>query len=90
MAWNSWSVVRVLAYVVLGAACAAPLAGLLGYPADPLEIRRLLQLGGIGVALDLVLKLLLSRPCGRLLAAAVDLEGESRSARSSIPTCPTD
>jgi len=78
LAWNSWSVVRVVAYVLLGVACAAPLAGWFGYPADLAEVRRLLQLGGIGVVADLLLKLLLSRPCGRLLSAAVDLEGETR------------
>jgi len=72
LAWNSWSIVRVVAYVMLGAACATPLATRLGYPGDPAEVRLLLQLGGIGVALDLVLKLVLSRPCGRMLGLAVD------------------
>ncbi len=37
------------------------------------QIRWLLAVGGIGVVLDLVLELLLSRSSGQLLAAAVEL-----------------
>ena len=73
LAWNSWILVRVAAYVLLGSACAAPLAGYLGHPAPGWQVRWLLAVGGMGVALDLVLKLLLSRSCGRLLAGALDL-----------------
>jgi hypothetical protein len=73
LAWNSWSVVRVGAYIMLGSASAAPLAGWFGYPASLTRVRWLLYMGGIGVVLDLVLKLLLSRSCGRLLAGAVEL-----------------
>lgn len=74
LAWNSWSVVRVAAYVVLGCACASPLAAVAGYPADADQVRLLARLGVIGVVADLVLKLALSRPCGRALAGAVDVD----------------
>jgi hypothetical protein len=74
LAWNVWSVIRVAAYIVLGSACASPLAGIAGFPADPAAVRVLLIAGGAGVIIDLLLKLALSRPLGRRLAAAVDLE----------------
>jgi hypothetical protein len=74
LAWNVWSVVRVAAYVALGSACAAPLMGWLGYPAHPGEIRGLLAWGLAGVAADLALKLALSRPWGRWLGGALDLD----------------
>lgn len=74
LAWNSWSVIRVAAYVMLGSACAAPLAGAAGYPVAPGEVRSLLWLGAIGVVLDLLLKLTLSRPCASVIAGAVDLD----------------
>ncbi len=74
LAWNGWSLVRVAAYVMLGSACAAPLAATIGYPARPGELRLLLLAGAAGVLLDLVLKLILSRPCGRVLAAALQPE----------------
>jgi hypothetical protein len=74
LAWNVWSVVRVAGYVFLGAACAAPLLARLGHPADPAIARRLALAGVLAVALDLGLKLALSKPCGRLLADAVDLD----------------
>lgn len=74
LGWGSWSVVRVAAYIMLGAAAAAPLASAAGYPAPEGALAVLAAAGGLGVALDLALKLALSRPQGRLLAAAVDLE----------------
>ena len=74
LAWNVWSLIRVAAYVMLGSAAAAPLASLAGYPSPPVQVERLLWSGGAAAVLDLLLKLALSRPCGRLLAAAVDLE----------------
>ncbi len=61
------------AYILLGSACAAPLLSWFGYPASMAQIRWLLAVGGIGVVLDLVLELLLSRSSGQLLAAAVEL-----------------
>lgn len=72
LAWNSWSLIRVAAYVMLGSACAAPLARVAGMPADAGQVRWLIVAGGVGVLLDLTLKLLLSRPCGRALAGAID------------------
>jgi len=72
LAWNVWSIVRVAAYVLLGSACAAPLAGLAGFPARREPVFLLVLLGGAGVAADLVLKLALSRPCGRALSGALD------------------
>ena len=77
LAWPVWSVVRVLSFILLGTAAAGPLAGLAGYPGDPLQLRWLWMVGGVGVALDLVLKLALSSRCGRALAAATDFEGEA-------------
>lgn len=74
LAWNVWSVVRVAAYVVLGAAAAWPLMARLGWPWPWSAIRPLVVVGSAGVVLDLALKLALSRPCGRALAAAVDVE----------------
>lgn len=74
LAWNIWSVVRVGAYVALGCACAAPLMGMLGFPARADEVRQLLLAGMLGVIADLVLKLALSRAWGRWLGAALDLD----------------
>jgi hypothetical protein len=80
LAWNVWSLVRVAAYIVLGSACAAPLAALAGFPARRETILLLALLGGAGVVGDLVLKLALSRPCGRALSGALDREaGAGRS-----------
>ena len=81
VAWPVWSVVRVVAFVLLGAAAAGPLAALAGYPGDPVQLRWLWIAGGSGVVADLVLKLTLSPACGRALAAATDFGG---------PTCETD
>jgi len=72
LAWNCWSLIRLTAYIMLGSACAAPLAARLGRPAEAAEIRWLLYLGAAGVLLDLLLKLALSAPCGRRLADAVE------------------
>ena len=74
LAWNVWSLVRVLGYVLLGVAAAAPLLRLTGRPGDPAQVRALALTGALAVMLDLVLKLLLSPPAGRRLAAAVDLD----------------
>lgn len=85
LGWNLWSVVRVAAYVVIGSAAAAPLAARFGYPAPPGTIAPLAVAGAVGVVLDLVLKLALSRPCGRRLAAAVDLEAAQAGRRHEEP-----
>jgi hypothetical protein len=82
LAWNVWSLVRVLGYVLLGVACAGPLMRLTGRAGDPQEIRALAMTGAIAVAVDLLLKLLLSPAAGRRLAAAVDLE---RAAAAPVP-----
>jgi hypothetical protein len=81
LAWNVWSVVRVASYVLLGSACAAPLAALAGFPARRESVLLLASLGGAGVVVDLVLKLLLSRPCGRALSGALDWESGALGAR---------
>ena len=73
-AWNVWSVVRVAAYVAIGVASAWPLATRTRFAVPWSAVRPLAVAGAIGVVLDLVLKLALSRPCGRALAAAVDLD----------------
>jgi hypothetical protein len=74
LAWNIWSVVRVAAYVLIGAAAASPLLRLCGWRADVTTVTALAEAGAGGVALDLILKIALSRPCVRALAAGVDLE----------------
>ena len=43
-------------------------------PARAAEVRLLWTAGVVGILLDLVFKLVLSRPCGRRLAEAVDLD----------------
>ena len=73
LAWNLWSIVRVAAYVLLGAAAAAPLAERAGFPASPEQVKVLWLVGLVGAALDLILKLTLSRACGRRLASAAEL-----------------
>ncbi len=78
LAWNVWSVVRVTAYVALGVASAWPLASRTGLAAPWSAVRPLAVAGAVGVVLDLALKLALSRPCGRALAAAVDLDAIPR------------
>jgi len=79
LAWNAWSVVRVAAYVMLGSAAAELIAARLGYSGDPRQVRIQAIAGAVGVVLDLLLELILSRPWGRALGAAVDLDAASRS-----------
>jgi hypothetical protein len=74
LAWNAWSVVRVAAYVLLGAAAAAPIGARLGLPVERATVQALLLAGAAGAVLDLVLKLALSAPAGRRLARAVALD----------------
>jgi hypothetical protein len=85
LGWNVWSLIRVAAYVALGAAAAGPLMRLAGSPAERSSLERLAIAGGIGVVSDLALKLALSRPAGRVLARAVDLD----AARDNRPA-PTE
>jgi hypothetical protein len=73
LGWNVWSLVRVGAYVALGAAAASPVLRLLGFRGDRAAVKQLAIAGAIGVALDVALKLALSRVAGRALAGAVDL-----------------
>ncbi len=77
MAWNAWSVVRVAGYVLLGTAAAQPAFAWWGRPAEPELVSALAWTGLALAAADLILKLTLSRPWGRRLAAAVDLERAS-------------
>ena len=85
MAWNVWSVVRVAAYVSIGAALAGPVLRWLGFGVDAASARRLGIAGAAGAALDLTLKLALSRPCGRVLGSAVDLDAASANRSSEVP-----
>ena len=71
LAWNAWSVVRVVAFAALGSACAAPLATRLGYPPDPVAIQRLLTFGAVALIVDLMLELTLSELYRERLARAL-------------------
>ena len=85
LAWNVWSIVRVAAYVAIGAALAGPVLRALGFDVDAASARRLGIAGAAGAALDLVLKLALSRTCGHVLASAVDLDAASANRSSEVP-----
>jgi hypothetical protein len=85
LAWNVWSVVRVVAYVLLGAACAAPLLRWLGWRVDTGAVRVLAVCAAIGLVVDLVLKLALSRPWGSALARAVNLAAAKANRSSEEP-----
>jgi hypothetical protein len=85
LAWNVWSLVRVAAYVLIGAAAATPLLSLSGWRVDASAARALGAVGAVGVVVDLVLKLALSRPCGRALAGAIDLEAAKANRSSEVP-----
>ena len=84
LAWNVWSLVRVLGYVLLGVAAAAPLLRLTGRGGDPAEVRALALTGALAVRLDLLLKRLLSPAAGRRLAAAVDLDQAAAEPRPPV------
>lgn len=84
LAWNVWSIVRVASYVALGAAAATPVLSLAGLPVSGDVSKRLAAAGGAGVLVDLVLKLALSRPAGRRLASAVDLEAARENRPSEV------
>jgi hypothetical protein len=82
LAWSVWSVVRVASYIAIGAAAGSPLLRLAGWGADGDAVRALAAGGAAGVVVDLLLKLALSRPCGRALAAVIDLDA-ARANRSA-------
>ena len=84
LSWNLWSIVRVAAYVLIGAASAFPIARLAGWRADAATVKAMAAAGAAGVVLDLGLKLVLSRPCARALVASVDLAA-AKANRSSEP-----
>lgn len=85
LAWNVWSVVRVLAYVVIGTAAASPLLRFWRFRADPSEVRALALAGAMGLVLDLCLKLALSRVFRRALVAAIDLPAAAANRSSETP-----
>jgi hypothetical protein len=68
LAWHPWSVVRVASFVVLGVVLAGPvLSRIAGFPFRLAEHRRLLQLAGAGLVLDVVLKAALAPAWRELL-----------------------
>lgn len=71
LGWPCWSIARVLGYVALGAASAAPWAGALGRPADPADIRRLVAAGIALILADVALKVALAPWYARRLGRAV-------------------
>ncbi|HET9480532.1 MAG TPA: hypothetical protein VFP98_02155, partial [Candidatus Polarisedimenticolia bacterium] len=61
LAWNPWSIIRVVAFIALGVALAEPLlARLSGGGPDPSTRGRWLALAAAGLAADIVLKSLLA------------------------------
>jgi hypothetical protein len=84
-AWHVWSVVRVAAYTVIGAAAAIPLLRRYGWDADAATARALAASGVVGIIADLVLKLVLSRSYGRTLASAVDLAAAKANRSAEVP-----
>jgi len=85
LAWNVWSVVRVAAYITIGAAAGSVVLRFAGWRVDGEAVRALAAGGAAGALLDLALKLLLSRPCGRALSAAVDLTAARENRSSEAP-----
>lgn len=73
LGWNVWSVVRVAAYVLIGAAASAPVLRLSGWRVDASAVSVLAIAGAVALVGDLVLKLALSRRCAHALASAIDL-----------------
>jgi hypothetical protein len=85
LSWNVWSVVRVAAYVLIGAAASAPLLRFAGWRVDASAVQRLAIAGLAGLALDVVLKLTLQKPCGRALRPAVDLAAAKSNRSPEAP-----
>jgi hypothetical protein len=71
LGWPCWSLARVLAYVALGAACAQWWAARLGRAAPPEDVLGLINLGLLGVVVDITLKIQLSGWYARKLHAAL-------------------
>jgi hypothetical protein len=85
LAWNVWSVVRVAAYVMIGAAASAPLLRLAGWRVDAKTVRTLAIAGAVGLVLDVLLKLTLQGPCGRALRPAIDLAAAKANRSPEAP-----
>jgi hypothetical protein len=85
LAWNVWSLVRVAAYVMIGASASAPLLRFAGWRVNGPAVTVLAVGGGAGLLLDAVLKLGLSQRWGRALAEAVDLEAAAANRSSEAP-----
>ena len=66
VAWVPWSVIRVFAFVLLGALFARPLLVRRAWPFEALE-HRLMALGAAGIAADVVMKTLFAPTYGTLL-----------------------
>lgn len=73
LAWDGWTGLSAARLIVFGSASAAPVASGLGYAVPAAEIRWLVCMGGIGLALDLILEWLPTGPCRRRLPRAVML-----------------
>jgi hypothetical protein len=73
LVWPVWSIARVLGYIALGAAAAAPLLGRLGMPATQGEATALWVFGGTAIIADLALKLTFSKRHARALGASIDV-----------------
>jgi hypothetical protein len=65
-AWVPWSVIRVCAFVLLGAVFARPLLVRRVWPFERLEFR-LMALAAAGIATDIIMKILVARPYGLFL-----------------------
>lgn len=66
VAWVPWSVIRVFAFVLLGALFSRPLLARRAWPFERLEYR-LMALGAAGILADITMKALLAPTYGRLL-----------------------
>jgi hypothetical protein len=84
LGWNVWSMVRVVAYVLIGAAAAHPVLTFAHHGGDAASAGRLAMIGALGIVADVVLKLMLSRPCGRLLARAVDMTAAGANTSAEV------
>lgn len=69
-AWVPWSVVRVAAFVLLGAVFARPLLVRRPWPFERLE-HRLMALAAAGILADILIKAFFARPYGRFLREMV-------------------
>jgi hypothetical protein len=65
-AWVPWSVIRVCAFVLFGALFARPLLVRKAWPFERLEYR-LMALAAMGIAADILIKIIVARPYGLFL-----------------------